>query len=662
MKLFLLIFSAGIAGSVFAQSQSVEIPEPVLAEVRRRMDSLENYKSANPVAPLLAICRIERHRDYAMGNSKYYFSEDAIQAAGKQKEALIRIYALYGIATDAYNNKEYARFLNYMQESLGLARINKLYYEDLHRIRPALNNIFFHSGDYSGAMKISAEGLALSQRLNDTNRVLHFSNVIGYIHMKQKNYQLASQYYALEENLARAIKDTLAIAKALMNRADLFIEEKKYDAAIGLLQQSLEGYRTASNRLVFSLVDREASIFNRMAETEKRKGDIRAALQHVLSATRICEHQSLYLNDYDEASYFVNAGDIYNRLQLPDSAIRFLRKGLAIAELIMHKENIRDAMEQLAVSFSLQHRYDSAWVYQTAFTRLKDSISNATGQQEIMQRELSLKMQQQEIIQNAELEKHKLWRNIIAGIAVFALIIAWFLYNRYRLRQENRYQQQVNRQRNEMFNAIAVTQDEERKRIARDIHDSLGSVLSAARLKLSSIRDNGQTLSEEQQQVLRVTMQLLDEASAELRSISHNIMPATLSKLGLIAALRNLFSAISTHSGLKVEFSSHGFNTRLDEKTEMSVYRIILELVNNIVKHAGAGNAAVQLVRHPGYINLSVEDNGKGFDYTQTRQHTSGTGLANIFSRVEYLGGKMNVDAVAGRGTSVFIDIPCPGE
>ena len=175
---------------------------------------------------------------------------------------------------------------------------------------------------------------------------------------------------------------------------------------------------------------------------------------------------------------------------------------------------------------------------------------------------------------------------------------------------------------------------------------------------MSALKEGHSSLSEEQTEKYMITLQLLDEASSELRNISHNIMPATLSKLGLVAALRNLITTISSHSGLQINFSTYDFDKRLDEKTEMSIYRVILELINNVVKHAAADKVMVQLIRHPDYINITIEDNGKGFDYSKALEQKNGIGLGNILSRVNYLKGSINVDAVPGRGTIVIIDVP----
>jgi signal transduction histidine kinase len=135
-------------------------------------------------------------------------------------------------------------------------------------------------------------------------------------------------------------------------------------------------------------------------------------------------------------------------------------------------------------------------------------------------------------------------------------------------------------------------------------------------------------------------------------------MPATLSKLGLEAALQNLINKIAAHSKMQVNFTAHGFEERIEETTEMSIYRIILELINNIVKHAAAQKLTIQLIKYPAYINLMIEDNGQGFEYQKAFEEKKGIGLGNIASRVEYLNGTLEVDSVAGKGTTVIIEIP----
>jgi signal transduction histidine kinase len=217
------------------------------------------------------------------------------------------------------------------------------------------------------------------------------------------------------------------------------------------------------------------------------------------------------------------------------------------------------------------------------------------------------------------------------------------------------YQKELNKQQNKLMNTVIAVQDKERKRIAEDLHDSLGSILSAAKLKLSTVaetkNDNGQQANYEE------TMNLLDEAVNEMRSISHNLLPASLLRLGLVAGLQNLFDKIFSRSGLQISFITHGFKKRIDENVEVSIYRIVLEAINNIVKHAQAKNVAVQLLQYETYINVLIEDDGVGFDKSVVSKE-QGIGLNNIFSRVDYMKGSVDIDTRPKAGTVINIDIP----
>ncbi len=625
---------------------------------RQKLDSLSSFVSSGQAYSSGDGCHLPGHREYFLERERFYFSQNATKAGKEKRDAYARIYYLIELSTEQYFQKDYLQSTRRLQEALDIALANGMDFEELHKIRPAMNNTCFLAGDYTDAMKISSEGLTTAEKIRDTNRVIHFSNVIGCVHMQQKNFEQAQQYFTSELQLSRAMKDAPEEeAHALINLADLFTATHKYDSAILFLEKARQVYRDATYRHHFNPVERDAFIANKMSVAYKLKNDLDHALEFASIATGTA-HTTAGLNEYDEASYYINRADIYNRLQKPDSAVLYGRIGMGIARRIIHREYIRDASEQLALAFARKKIYDSAYSYNSLFALLKDSIADESNQQEILQREANLRIQQQKELQQVALEKQKLWRNIIIGIAIFAIVTVLFLYNRSRLRQKNRDQQQLNRQQNELFNAIAVTQDQERKRIAEDIHDSLGSILSAAKLKLSALKESQTAISGEQLEKYQVAMQLLDDASAELRNISHNIMPATLSKLGLVAALRNLIGTISSHSGMQIDFSTHDFTERLDEKAEMSIYRVVLELINNSVKHAGATKMTVQLIRYPDYINLTVEDNGRGFNYENEVQLKKGIGLGNISSRVNYLSGKINVDTAPGRGTSVIIDIP----
>ena len=638
------------------QPGNIDVTKEKILFLSQKIDSLPYYIKTGKI-DVHAVCQLKEHSRYHFKGLNIDFSPQALHLPGSVRTKYIEMYVLFDLANKFYVSKQFDSAIGYWNKALDIAVSHQFDAEALHMMRVALNHNYFLLGDYTLAMKISTEGLSRSEQIGDKNRMAHFNNVIGYIHMRLRNFDKASVYFSAYQQQAHNIKDTVLEAHAMYNLGDLAIAKKEYDNAINFLMESGNLYRSVKRQHLINNQEREGYVSNKLAQCWKLKGDLNQAMVYITISLKITNGVS-GVNAYDKADYFINAGDIYNRRLMPDSALLLLKSGLAIAASINHREFKRDAFEQIAIAFSQMKTYDSAFIYQNRFSKLKDSILNESSQQEIFQRDADLQIERQQQLQRAAIQRQKMWRNIIIGIALFSLITLGLLYNRYRLRQGNRYQQQLNRQQNELFNAIALTQDQERKRIAEDIHDSLGSILSAAKLKLSALKEGHSSLSEEQTEKYMITLQLLDEASSELRNISHNIMPATLSKLGLVAALRNLITTISSHSGLQISFSTHDFDKRLDEKTEMSIYRVILELINNVVKHAAADKVTVQLIRYPDYINITIEDNGKGFDYSKALEQKNGIGLGNVLSRVNYMKGSINVDAAPGRGTTVIIDVP----
>ena len=157
----------------------------------------------------------------------------------------------------------------------------------------------------------------------------------------------------------------------------------------------------------------------------------------------------------------------------------------------------------------------------------------------------------------------------------------------------------------------------------------------------------------------QASLRLLDQASVELRNIARNIMPAGLSKIGLPAAVKGLLDTLGTSPGLTINYNVHGLEERLPEPLEISLYRVLLELINNVIKHAQATRLTIQLIRYPTYINIVVEDNGIGLDLLPGMGQAKGMGMNNIISRISYLKGTIDIDSKRGAGTTVLIDVPC---
>lgn len=205
------------------------------------------------------------------------------------------------------------------------------------------------------------------------------------------------------------------------------------------------------------------------------------------------------------------------------------------------------------------------------------------------------------------------------------------------------------------LNSLLEGQELERKRLAREIHDGIGPILSTVKMNLSSIESDVQNTNHHLEEKFRKSYQMIDEAADDLRSISHNLMPKVLSDFGLVDALETLCEKIDETKSVNVHYIHTGLTDRLDEVTELGLYRICQELINNSLKYAQAKKITLQLTKRESGIQLMYEDDGKGF-YTDAVRH--GIGLLNIDNRAKALTGLFTLDSQPGKGMTATIEIP----
>ena len=204
--------------------------------------------------------------------------------------------------------------------------------------------------------------------------------------------------------------------------------------------------------------------------------------------------------------------------------------------------------------------------------------------------------------------------------------------------------------------SIIETQENERRRIALEIHDGIGPQMSSSIHHLETIVDRIKEESPEIAEEIQSIANISTEVSDELRGISHSLMPRVLIDFGIVAALQGLTNRINASNKCKVEFINSFSGESLDQATELNLYRITQELLNNGVKHSRASNIFVQLVKNENRLTLMVEDNGDGFDLTELKS-SSGIGLNNIEMRTKVLGGELNIDSSPGRGTVITVEV-----
>jgi signal transduction histidine kinase len=243
---------------------------------------------------------------------------------------------------------------------------------------------------------------------------------------------------------------------------------------------------------------------------------------------------------------------------------------------------------------------------------------------------------------------------IIAIVAALILFIGYAFYRRNQLQQQAIFAEEQTKQREQITKAVIDAEEAERKRIASDLHDGVGQLFSAVKMNLAGLIDRIDLPKDEDKFLAEKTLALVDESCKEVRVISHKMMPNFLLKSGIASDIRNFIEKIDEQK-LKITFETSGFTDQLEYNEEVILYRVIQELINNVIKHAEANELYLLLQKNKENILVEVSDNGKGFDFANIE---AGLGLKNIKVRLQYLKGTVAFLPNKPSGTTVKINIP----
>ena len=578
----------------------------------------------------------------------YYVQAYKLSQKLKYTMGILKYYSNYTAVLNIQAKFDSAHLLT--KEALKLAT----QFGNEERIIIAQQNLsatYSYLQDYENALQYLLPSVAYFERINNDARLSLIYDNLGVIYRETKQYEKSLEYHQKALAIARKSQNTYDIANVLSNLGNAYTSLKKYDTALTVMQQSL-------------LIAKKENYENIVSNVTGNIGGLLIKQGRYDSLNFYCTEGLRLAKKLGDSLTIVN--NIYG-LALAAFFKKDFKKseeeatsGFAMAQQRNYVEPLQLFADILSKLYLVKGDFKKYDYYNRLSTALSEKYFNEKMQRNVQTLDRKFeteKKEQQLLIQQATINKKNILNYILIGSTVALLIISLLSYRTYTQKRKLQEQKIAELEKEKVLSAtqsLLKGQEKERNRLAQDLHDGLGGLLSGVKLQLGAMKGN-LILSEEMGKTFNNALYKLDESISEMRRVAHNMMPEALMKLGLQQALQDYCDSLSESQPFALNCEFHGLEKRMEPATEIVVYRIVQELLNNTVKHSGATTILAQVIRNDNSLSITVEDNGKGFN-TDVATIDRGMGLKNIKSRVDYLKGQIDIKSSGGKGTSIHID------
>lgn len=596
MRLFILTIFA----CIYLRSGAQENPD----SLRAIMNSKRPYPEQ-----IDAAIKLVEHFELKNFDSTIVEGNKAIKIAQKNTDSVSVAELKRHIGVASYFKGEYDVAAKNFYESISILE-NSNKPEKLAPVYNELAKLYRKTKDLDRATENYTKAETIYRNLKDTGGIAMILNESGVVYEYRKDYREAVNRYNASLKLAEASGDSVGVSYSLSNIAGVYVIEKKYDLA-------------------------EINLLRALHIREELRDSFALALT------------------YSDLGAAMNAKSDYSK------AIKYLTISNKIAEKLKYPELQSNNYNELSLIAKKQGDFQQAYDFYMIRSVLRDSLLGLekTKQIEELNAKYEAAQKEQQILEQKNKIRLQNYLFVgIAGLLLLSSLLIYSLYKRYKMQKESQLQTEIMKQQQIAIKAVMEAEENERQRIAKDLHDGVGQMMSAAKMNLSAIESEIQFTNKDQQQSFEKTIQLVDESCREVRNVSHIMMPNALLKNNLPDAIRDFINKIGDKN-LEIHFHSEGLNDRFDANIETVLYRVIQECVNNAIKHAKATTLDISLIRDKDGISGTIEDNGQGFDISDSAT-SDGIGIKNITSRIEYLKGTVEFDSAPGRGTVVGLHIP----
>jgi two-component system, NarL family, sensor kinase len=510
---------------------------------------------------------------------------------------------------------------------------------------------YYYENKYDKAMTASLQAVTIFKHINDRRRMASAYNNIGNIYwaLGELDPALENQRRALI--IQQADGNLNGVSSSLLNIGVIFDDKKIYDSALALNFKALEIVQKNGSEMLNSKTGR---IYNNIGVVYTHMNRPDDALKYYLLSVEFKEKAGIM---QDLATTYGNIGQIYLYKNDFQKSEYYYLKQLSLGKSAGSADDRRLAYKGLALVNKELGKYNKAYEYLIEFTSLNEDQYDIESTKKVaelqVKYETQIKERQIEKLTNEkEIQSVKLQQAriiLISGIVAVLLLCAIFiiLFINYKQKQA----------RKRMVNTIIDTEEKERKRFAEDLHDGLGPLLSSIGLYLNEISSDRHQQSEKDE-FINMATGMIDEAIASTRSIARNLMPGVLSDYGLGNAIESFCHKLKQARSPEITLEIKDKNKRYPAVIEVTLYRTILELLNNTMKHTSASGIQIHIADNEKKLCITYMDNGEGFDVDKTLSNPeAGLGLKNIINRIKSVNGSCYFQSEKGRGMKVFLDI-----
>ncbi len=514
-----------------------------------------------------------------------------------------------------------------------------------------IGNMYQTTGRYDSAIEYYYMALSAEQGNPGGKALIYIYNSLGSALVMAGKYEKAIYYLHKSVQLSKESKLYSSGAGALSNIGNAYGLMGRADSAIFYYKAGLLLAKQ------MSLPDLSHNIFLNLGKLYLDQ----YLPDQALKQFREAEQYAYAVTPYYNNGLMAMTGIAYSQLKNYTKAEEYLVKALQQADTLKAERNIYEIHHALADVYAATGRYQKAFGHMQQYATLNNKVMSAEKLNQAQQLEVQYRTAQKDKElaenrlfinqQNTKIREQKFWMyGIVTGVLLLGISF-YSLYRSYKYRKDKQFQLLHQQQEIEQLKAMMKGEEQERGRLARELHDGIGGMLASIRMNLSVVQN--ELLPVLHASKLDNLMAQVQETAAEVRRTAHNLMPDVLTKHSITDALVIYCNTLSKDQEPAIEIRFKGNWQLFDKATELMIYRMVQEMLQNIIKHAQARHAILQLIEEDGKIMIFAEDDGRGFEVNGSH---SGYGLQNLRHRVHALNGEISIMSDPGKGTAIYIE------